>query len=285
MSIEQLDNREQTANYESIIQDIDALTAIEDPDKYKQDAQTYIDKRLSVLKKDANPRQMVGPGMKPHTGFISPDTDVSRRVGMDGLRLDDDSIYLDLISNIKEFKVDPGWQDKSTRQFIPTVVNYTIAKYFGGWQGDDRKGQKFYMDHTTSDSESFSMSELKNKSIAVCVERAAVAQNLQSFLGLQSEFATGECQLDPDQKPEFHAFNLISSDKGTFISDVTNPTIIKDKNGRMTNMMPVFYPLTVEQVAALKNKEKVTVTHHDFQEENGSNRLVESQRIYQITHG
>lgn len=278
---EQQENLQNPESYEQILSQIETLLAEQDQDILNTKLNAFITQRLATLKESAAKRELITLGTEPHPGFILPETVIKRGVRVDGFKLDDDSVYGDFLANFNEFKQNESWQGKAPREIAPSAVNYTIAKYYGGWVGDKEKSEAYYLDRSTTDSEPFSVKELKGSGLALCAERAALAQNINAFLGLNSQLNMGQCRFGDADKPEFHAYNSITNEKGVFIAEVTNPTFIEDSDGNVQSTLPIFYPLTPDQAVDFEDHQPVEVKHNDFILQNGQYEQVDSHRFYQ----
>lgn len=272
------ENNEIQYNYDSAIGEIEGLTKIEDPKTYVENMKQHVETRLNVLKEKALERKTVMMGTEPFKGFIGKDTEIKYNESTPGVHLDDDSIFTNLINNVKEMKQTPDWKDVSTRQLLPTATNFTINKYFGSLFGGENKQTT----DNQNETEPKSISSLKEKGTAGSIERSALAQNINSFLGLDSQIIVSEnFKLNIDSKPEIHAFNEIKNEKGTYISDVSNPSLIKNAYNEIMNNQPVFYPVLPDKIAAYENHEPIQVKHVDYEEKNGVMVPIESLRTYQ----
>ena len=289
MSSEILDNssdneagEKSSGEYERILAEIDSVLA--KPDEQKPEAiDVFIGGRVNELTASSQPRNISIAEF--YQGFIHPESNIRRSFIVDPFRIDDTDIYSELIQNIGELKNMPGWDQKITRELMPTAVLYTIAKYFGnavGTSGTENRNQQFYMDSTTSESQGISIKELKGRGIGVCAEKAGVCQNLLSFAGLDSTLVLSDkCQL-AGEKENLYAYNIIHTERGYFIFDPTNPEQHTQQDTRaLVNYSPVFYPITIEQYQNLKSGGTVEISHTDYVvTDSGTKQPEVSKRIY-----
>lgn len=269
-------------DYEKILSEIDSISA--KPEVQKTDEiQKFVQKRLEELTSNSRPRNLSVAEF--YQGFIHPESKTRRSFIVDPFRIDDPDIYSEFVQNISELKNMPGWDQRTTRELIPTAVLYTITKYFGnpvGTSDTESRNRQFYMDSTTSESQGISIKELKGRGIAVCAEKAAVCQNLLSFVGLDSTLIfSDKCQLE-GEKENLHAYNIIHTERGYFIFDPTNPEQhTKQDVKELVNYLPVFYPITTEQYRDLQNGDSVEVSHTDYTVTSDGVRQPETlKRIY-----
>ena len=245
---------------------IEEIVLIVDEEKYQQARDQFIQQRLTELQDIAEPKEFTvfSPVYK---GFINPDSEIKPTAFLDGFKLDDKDIYASLVDNVRAFKQNERWQSKSIREINPYAILKTLGEYFGNYAADtDLEGRhhSYYMDHSSVDSEALPLSELKAKGIAMCTEKAAATQNLLSLLGYESEFCLSlSCEL-VEGSEEMHAFNILSSDRGRFIFETTNPIFVSNTDGNVVNFLPATYKITEERYGDLISGKEVSVQHTDF---------------------
>lgn len=125
-------------------------------------------------------------------------------------------------------------------------VYYFIRSYFG-LEGDHKNREVLL----SSNADEYSISDLKGKNAAVCADRAAVAQNLFSILGMESYYIVGQIN------GENHAFNVVNY-KGNYYLYDSSKDIPKYENGKIVNWLAYVKPISKEQLEALFNGEKIT---------------------------
>lgn len=254
-------------NKDQILSKVDDLLQIQDETERVKKTAEFIDEWSKILTKHATPREF-SLLSRQRKGFLHPESGIRRTFIVDPFMVDDPEIYKLLIDTFREFKSSSGWKEKSLREVAPYAILRTIGNYFGNHWGtnsteDDNK--TFYLDRSRSNSEDIHLNELKGKGMAVCAEKAAVAQNLLSFLGYESELvASSKCRLEsPEQDQGGHMFNVIKSDDRFFIFDPTNPILSKKEDGSVHTVMPSFYPINQEDHQRLMNGGQVEVTRND----------------------
>ncbi len=263
--------------YEQVLLDIEAAL---DQGREKE----YVAERLKELMASSEIKNLGIMYGRFYKGFIRPESKIQRSPMVDPFHIDDSELYEGLFENIKEFKQYEGWKDKELRAILPEVIQYTISKYFGnaaGTTNTDRDNQSFYLDHSDVSSEDLSIKELKGKRIAVCAEKATVAQNLVSFVGLESYIVLSECKLG-EGKEQFHAYNILKTNKGYFIYDPTNPRLeLEEGTNHLKNTNAAIYKITDEEFLKLENGGDVTVEHTDFSVDGlGKKSIKTDERVY-----
>lgn len=253
----------QQEGYEEIISKIEKI--IDNPEEIK----SFITKRLMELKNNSSKVEIGGMSRQWHSGFIHPGSTIRRNYMVDPFHVDDDSVYEEMFSIIREFKSYPTWKEKTLKQMMPSIVNHTIGKYFGNYvtySDTEQKNQNFYLSHDDPTLPDVSLRELKDKSMAVCAEKSALAQNLTSFLGLESFLVISDsCKANPDDKNGLHAYNIWKSKNGYFIFDPTNPHLSLEKDtNKLLNYFPSVYPISEESFNTIKNGGIVDVIHEDI---------------------
>lgn len=104
------------------------------------------------------------------------------------------------------------------------------------------------------------ISLLAGKKTAVCSERAAIAQNLFSILGVESYYITGYVSDSKGGEP--HAFNLIKHNNKFLLYDASKD-IPQSINGK-TIYVPFISELSLEQVELLFNEKEIIVRNRMY---------------------
>ena len=218
------------------------------------------------------------------SGYIKPDAKIQRSPMVDPFTLDDPDMYKALFNSIADFRKNEGWKDVDLRVMMPEVVQYAISSYFGNSLGSpsvERRNQEFYLDQSAENEKpTISIAEVKGKGIAVCAEKAAMAQNLWTFAGLDSSLIMADCSGDSG-KSELHAYNILKTEKGYFIYDPTNPRVVLDGENHLQSTSAAVYPISSEDFLKLQQGGEVMVQHDDrFVDGHGSMTEKPSTRIY-----
>lgn len=163
-----------------------------------------------------------------HKGFIHPDTRIkySNRAAYCYSMKTTDYIY-DFARYIKKMNIN----DRSS--LVKYIENY-INSYFGIIEdGIDRRDDYFTQmtfDTTTTDEELFEkianleIGDLKGKNVAMCTEKAAMAQNLLSLFGIEVYYCMG-C-VNNNGKEEAHCFNIARAKDTYRLLDYSIPVTV-----------------------------------------------------------
>jgi hypothetical protein len=244
----------------------------------------YIDNRLIELNKSGSTENFGIMYSKIINGFIKSEAKIQRSPMVEPFHLDDPEMYSYIFSTIKKFKETDTWKDKELNSMIIPVIQHAISNYFGNnisGSTVENNNQRLYMDLSDSNSNGISIKELKGKKIAVCAEKASTAENLLSFVGINSFLLMGNCGYN-DKKPEPHAFNVMKISSGYYIYDPTNPSLIIEKNtNQLKNTFPALYKISEEDFSNLKNGNKIEVSHQDrYINNDGTVEIQEHKRFY-----
>ena len=106
------------------------------------------------------------------------------------------------------------------------VVLETIDEFFGGHDNIDAR-MDYYYPEDFKESKNNKISNLKGTGAAMCVERAALAQNLLKSLGINSFFKTSG--IIKNNNKEVHSYNLIEFDGKYYIFDSSMPNLINNQ--------------------------------------------------------
>jgi hypothetical protein len=263
-----------TNTRDQVLSKIDNLLKIENPEQREQESSKFIDERLESLTRNSSPKEisLFSPAYK---GFIHPESTIVRSFLVDPFCVDDKEIYVSLLDSFAEFKRLPNWQEKSLREIVSSAVIRAIGNYFGNYwdtNTSDSENKSFYMNHIASDSTKISLNEFKGKRFAVCAEKAAVAQNLLSFLGYDVELiASTKCKFSSsDQDRDGHMYNLVSNESSHLIFDPANPSMVEDKDGNAVSFIAAGNKISEEDYQKLRTGGQVEVVHYEFKRlENG----------------
>ncbi|MCX6717844.1 MAG: hypothetical protein NTU76_04210 [Candidatus Taylorbacteria bacterium] len=245
----------------------------------------YIKERIASLTKLSQRGEMSHMFHSIHHGFIGPEMVIRRNVMVDPLTLNDDSIYTELFETIKLFKNMKEWEGKTIREIIPSAIGTTLARYFGNitaYSDTESKNREFYLNHTVSESEAVSLRELKGKNLAVCAEKAAVAENLLSFVGLESDIiASIHCRIPSEDQEVPHYFILLHAPSTYVIYDPTNPVLSLNEKREVVTFAPAMYQINDDQAKSLINGGVMKVEHTDeLINKDGSKIQEKSNRTY-----
>lgn len=149
-----------------------------------------------------------------------------------GFLLNDEEIYKLPIENMKKLKESKQWDSTSLNTKMIVGIEMSVVEYFGR-HGNEESRQELFEDS----KDIINIKEMKNKNIAVCQERTALAHNLASFLGIECIMINGKLKYEQDGKKIeiVHAFNIFDFDGDKYLLDFTNeenlfPVIKKIEN-------------------------------------------------------
>ncbi len=229
-----------------ILDNLQEIINIEDSETRKQTIQVFINKRLSELLKNATKETNLLSLRKNEAEglFIHPKNKIERIPICDGFKINDPEIYTILLKNLEKFYKNSKKQN--LKQIVPNSIIYSLGEYFGNYYGTQEaedKNKEFYLDHTTANSDTINLSELKGKEFAVCAEKASVAHNYLKFLGIDSHIIFSDnCKLGDSN--DGHAYIILKTKKGRFIFDPTNPILIINNKGGLEGIKPASYKIS-----------------------------------------
>ena len=255
---------------DKILAEIERIVTIDDDEKRVKAEESFIKQRVTELTTDSKPTTLSLVSGSVYRGFIHPETRIMRNFLVDAVRIDDQEIYRTLLESFRQFRDNPSWQNKSMREIASHALIRTLGDYFGNHystSSTEEKNRQFYWDHGSVGSKDISIAEFKGKRMGVCTEKVSVAQNLLTFMGYDSEFVIStNNRLDASETDDRggHAYILITSDKGHFIHDPTNPIMVEKEDGTVHAVLPSNYPIVEEQYQSLVKGGQVEVTHTDL---------------------
>jgi len=156
------------------------------------------------------------------------------------------------------------------------TAQYTQQVYFGSVAGNVKKRWQLLGDILDDDTEVKSITDLK--SVAVCSERAAVANNVLQILGFNPVLETGQLDAEGTPQPEAHVFLFIQGSNGEeHLYDPTNPQPYYDSEGNLLETAPALYPAGN---ALSMRSEPVTGQHKTYRiQQDGSVEVTEIRNM------
>ena len=159
-----------------------------------------INDRVNILDKTALKTKEIGnvesfdEKASHHKGFISRDTKVCYSMSQ-GYYIKTTDYIREFIEYIKQNNLPPS----------PKTIFKFLNYYFGERPSIDTRNEKEFME----------ISDFKNSDRALCTERAALANNILSFLGMETWFCDGSVY-NSNNISEEHAFLIVKSESGKY---------------------------------------------------------------------
>lgn len=173
-----------------------------------------------------------------HKGFISPESRIKySNASMNLYSMKTKDYIYDFVKYVKKNKI-------NNRGALVKFTENFINSYFGISNGIDMRDAYFdqiAFQTTTTDEEYFKkldsleIGDLKGKNIAMCTERAALAQNLLSLFGFEVYYCMG-C-VNNNCKEEPHCFNIARAKDSFMLLDYSLPVPIFE-NGIVVDYAP-----------------------------------------------
>lgn len=172
-----------------------------------------------------------------HKGFISFDSKIKYSNGsIYTYSMGTNDYFYEFAKFVKNSKI-------TTISQLVKIIEDFINYYFGKPSVMDLRDSYFdkFALQTETDEEmfdmidGFSIGDMKNKNIAMCTERAAIAQNLLSLFGIEIYYCMG-C-IEHDGKEESHCFNIARAKERYILLDYSMPVSVF-KNGNACDFVP-----------------------------------------------
>ena len=214
----------------------------------------FVQKRLTELESSPRTVQMLDGLHGNYQGFLHSDVEVNPAVFGAGFKIDDPAIYRDLFTRLRYFqdvfKATAVGDDKDYEKAVFHAIQYALQDYFGNVVPSDagmkRREQMVWRGavHAVGEEdqayEPASIAEFKD--IALCAERAAVANNMLQLLGFEPVMVSGKLEREDDTEPELHSFLVIRNCEGReMIYDPSNPIIVLNQEDKAAQMGPALY--------------------------------------------
>ncbi|MDO8601662.1 MAG: hypothetical protein Q7R62_00815, partial [bacterium] len=214
----------------------------------------FVLKRLNWLEGESDPARLSIFNRTFYKGFIHPQSDVLRNEWSEAMRVNDMQLYVLFLKTIDELRRQSVWAGRPIRDVVAVALQETLGIYFGTFAADEeteKRNTDFYLALVRRGKKTglkfFSISELRDKGAAVCFEKAVAAQNLMAFKGLDSFIVfSAKCAVKSVANEPPHVYNIVHSDRGFFIYDPTNPSVMKRPHGETIGYRPAAYAITKE---------------------------------------
>lgn len=258
---------------ESVLWRLDQLSR--QPEEIREQAiDRYVRERVSLLVKDA-PRVTFGfPDRTVLRGFLHPESlvRVHKTHQTVGFHVDDQRPYGDCV------------REAIRTKSVPIAVQRSIDAYFGSVSSGEKRAAHdrrvaFYTDRL-NDPRAPSVRDLQSQKTALCVERAALAQNLVVLLGNESALVWAPVRYRDEVGN--HAFNVITTTGGRhLLYDPNNPIETYGATGVLVETAPGVYPLSSAQFADIMNGRSVAVMRPEkIRRPDGSETETRNEFVY-----
>lgn len=183
-----------------------------------------------------------------HKGFIAPDTRIKYcNTSMITYSMRTTDYIYEFAKYVKKNKI-------NTRGTLVKYIENFINAYFGISNGIDMRNEYFdeiTFQTTITDDEYFEklenleIGDLKGQNIAMCSERAALAQNLLSLFDFEVYYCIG-C-VSNNGKEEPHCFNIARAKNSFMLLDYSIPVPVF-KNGRVVDYAPFQGSIGLDEI-------------------------------------
>lgn len=229
-----------------------------------------IDKVLAVKIKESEKKERIGfidaaTTINIHRGFINPDTRIQYSKGsVFNYSMKTTNFYYEFAKYIKKIKVNNiGFLIKEIENFI----NY----YFGVNRNDNDNRDDYLFSitlGTTIDDdeawrkiEKLEIGSFKGKRVAMCTEKAALAQNLISLFGIESYWCMG--YLNNNGKIEPHCFNIARAKNNYMLLDYSVPVAVI-KNGIINEWAPFQGKISLSELEEMLNGKSKEYENYEY---------------------
>ena len=208
---------------------LEDLFNLKDLDSIKK----YVDSVIMDIVNNTEHEDKVGfEHILPHKGFIDSDTIITNV----------DSTFQFTSNEYAYFFV--SGLIKNNIHDLNTAMNcvyYFIRSYFG-IDGEEKNREALF----AVNKEPYSIDILRGKNAAVCAERAAVAQNLFSLLGIESYYIVGTLNGGA------HAYNVIKYNDNYYLFDSSSDVPVY-QDGKVKDWRAYAVKISPEQFNSLLN--------------------------------
>lgn len=257
---------------DSVLSQLDRVSRLPEREQ-EREIDRFVRERVALLMERA-PRVTFGfPDKTVVRGFLHPESliRVHKNHQTIGIRVDDDQPYRECVKEAVR-----------TKQ-VPLAVQRSIDAYFGTVSSTEKSAAHdrrvaFYTSRL--DGPTPSIRELRDRKTALCVERAALAQNLVTVLGNDSALFWAPVRYRDEEGN--HAFNAVTTVDGRHVLyDPNNPIETYDASGVVVETTPGAYPISAAQFEDLLRGRQVVVARPERRRAaDGSETEVRNSFVY-----
>ena len=238
---------------------------------------------------------------KYHKGFIGFNTKVS--YGSDyfyDYSMKDYEMYINFFKSLKKQNIEP---EKFDLNYLVNVIYSYVVKYFQS-EKEILKDPNIsimrdqivmnYLESIAKDpnddeewiknKNKLTISVFKGQGVAMCSERAALAQNLLSLFGIESYFCGGMVTKNELENCDGHAFNFIKFDGKNYVLDFSLPVYLCEENEKVACLPFISEISDNSSKELLENKALIPINNYHFEkvDEKIVKQLEDDERIYGI---
>lgn len=218
----------------------------------------YIIKRLNILKEANNDLKVLGhltpfSFTPPTFGLVGIDTKIYYTDDDNYCVITKDDYMFLFVEYLRKKKI-------TTIQGVLIELASFLNEYFNGDKTDNKKN----ILNKRNGKERMGVKDislLKNRGSATSIDYAVLAQNILTFLELDSFLCIGN--IKKDGSIEKVAFNLIKSNEIYYLLDYYNNTKVYDSEKRFLGYFPFQSSISSEDAISLLNEEKI-VEFNDY---------------------
>lgn len=257
-----------------------------------EQVEEIITKALNQIISNSNKVNMLGfsenmQEVPIHIGFIHPETKIKyNNLSMNYYSMKTTDYFYDFAHYIRKHGI------KSKGQLTKIIENY-MNDYFGikTQPGDFRDDyfDKLAFRTTTTDDEYFEklemleIGDLKGKNIAMCTERAAMAQNLLSLFGIDTYYCMGS--ITNNSKSEMHSFNIVKAKELFILLDYSIPCPVFS-NGKIVDYAPFQGKIELTEIEDLLNNNMSKVfSDYDYVVTKNGIKKIETRKLRKYSVG
>ncbi len=202
-----------------------------------------------------------------HKGYITSNSEVKNSEMIIPFYLNDSSLYVEFLTFLK------NKGNLENRYVIFYYIQEYILDKFGGYQNSENN-LALYLEHFHNHGYPLSITKFYQNNTAMSLERAAVCQNLLTFMNFESFLVCGDLNL------EKKSFNIIKLAENKYILfDVSSPSKVVSKN-KEDGVTPAF--MTLSKIP----KETITFNYEEIEEYLDSSYKIisKNKRVYSLPY-
>lgn len=246
---------ERLDKHKEILNQLQSIFDIKDLELQEKEALLFINKRIEELESEGHEGRVITGlrGKQVENSFISSNDGIfPSHLGAE-IKINDPDIYNALLHSLQQVNLVNKAGDNMDAS---DAIVFALGNYFGNYYGSEDT-TKMHNAFASSSKGVMDLKDFKGQGLAVCAEKAPVAHNYYKFLGMDSNLILSNLTCQSQKMP--HAYVLLRTEKGKFISDPTNPIIFRDKEMKIVGIRSGQYKISEEEYSQLMSKDNYPV--------------------------
>lgn len=241
----------------ALLHQVQLITEHKDTKQVKILTKEFVNERVRILDKSSKPKFICTFTNSFYKGYINSNSVILNSSNSSGnllFSLNDNGTYTLLIKHIKEINNTKFFDNSSQLFFLCNAIQKTLTEYFKNTGPGTEIINRYNAFLNNNKEEIVSIKRFKSQNLAVCLEVSSLAQNLLSFLNIESYLVLSKkCWFQGCDNAVGHAYNIVNYEGNYFIFDAANPVNI------CGIIYPAIFSITKDEFYKIKHCRQVAV--------------------------